>query len=101
MAGSMRATTRRSVEFTARALENAERGRELSRGNSRGPLYCLRERRGGRAQKKERKKKKAVVEFAYNSTYLSVPAFFMMVSLPDDAAFTICCSTELFILALS
>lgn len=25
----------------------------------------------------------------------------MMVSLPDDAAFTICCSTDLFILALS
>ncbi len=42
-----------------------------------------------------------MVEFAYNSTYLSVPVFFMMVSLPDDAAFTICCSTELFILALS
>jgi hypothetical protein len=33
--------------------------------------------------------------------YLSMPALFMMVSLPDEAAFTICCSTDLFILALS
>jgi hypothetical protein len=33
--------------------------------------------------------------------HLSVPADFMIVSLPDDAAFTICCSTDLFILALS
>ena len=31
----------------------------------------------------------------------SVPADFMIVSLPDDAAFTICCSTDWFILALS
>ena len=34
-------------------------------------------------------------------THLSVPSDFMMVSLPEDAAFTICCSTDLFILALS
>jgi len=34
-------------------------------------------------------------------THLSVPSDFMIVSLPDDAAFTICCSTDLFILALS
>ena len=33
--------------------------------------------------------------------HLSMPALFMMVSLPDEAAFTICCSTDLFILALS
>jgi len=33
--------------------------------------------------------------------HLSVPSDFMIVSLPDDAAFTICCSTDLFILALS
>lgn len=30
-----------------------------------------------------------------------MPAPFMMVSFPDEAAFTICCSTDLFILALS
>jgi hypothetical protein len=30
-----------------------------------------------------------------------VPAGFMIVSLPDEAAFTICCSTDLLILALS
>ena len=34
-------------------------------------------------------------------THLSVPSDFMIVSLPDDAAFTICCSTDLLILALS
>lgn len=35
------------------------------------------------------------------SAHLSMPAPFMMVSFPDEAAFTICCSTDLFILALS
>jgi len=33
--------------------------------------------------------------------HLSVPAGFIIVSFPDEAAFTICCSTDLFILALS
>ena len=37
----------------------------------------------------------------YGGTHLSVPADFMIVSLPDEAALTICCSTDLFILALS
>jgi hypothetical protein len=35
------------------------------------------------------------------SAHLSVPAGFIIVSFPDEAAFTICCSTDLFILALS
>lgn len=35
------------------------------------------------------------------SAHLSVPAGFMIVSFPDEAAFTICCSTDLLILALS
>lgn len=33
--------------------------------------------------------------------HLSVPAGFIIVSFPDEAADTICCSTDLFILALS
>ena len=37
----------------------------------------------------------------YGRAHLSVPAGFMIVSLPDEAALTICCSTDLFILALS
>ena len=36
-----------------------------------------------------------------SSAHLSVPAGFMMVSFPDEAAFTTCCSTDLLILALS
>lgn len=35
------------------------------------------------------------------SAHLSVPAGFIIVSFPDEAADTICCSTDLFILALS
>ena len=53
------------------------------------------------AQKKKQPQIKGKGRKAMEPTHLSVPAFFIIVSLPDEAAFTICCSTDLFILALS
>jgi hypothetical protein len=50
--------------------------------------------------KMEKKTRAHMAEYG-GGTHLSVPSDFMMVSLPEDAAFTICCSTDLFILALS
>jgi hypothetical protein len=50
-----------------------------------------------RGEKRERNQKHHMIL----SAHLSVPAGFIIVSFPDEAAFTICCSTDLFILALS
>ena len=60
----------------------------------------------GRDKKRENKKKfqskmENKKDHMLLRAHLSMPALFMMVSLPDEAAFTICCSTDLFILALS
>ena len=57
---------------------------------------------------KRRQQKRIAIKFLENkkdhmllSAHLSMPALFMIVSFPDEAACTICCSTDLFILALS
>lgn len=49
----------------------------------------------------EREKDKERATCKLSCAHPSVPTAFMIVSLPEDAAFTICCSTDLFILALS
>jgi hypothetical protein len=86
--------------FTAWAPWRTQRGREYRRAKSRGLFVAFVTRRR-REEERNKRKEKGPKPISENRTHLSVPTFFMMVSLPDDAAFTICCSTDLFILALS
>ena len=96
MAGSMRETTRHGSSFTAWAPERTRREREYYHAIILW-IYCLCDAK----REEEKEEKKAVAASSAVGTHLSVPTFFMIVSLPEDAAFTICCSTDLFILALS
>jgi hypothetical protein len=86
--------------YGAGALGESRGQGEHRRTRSRG-LFVAYETRRRKEEGRNKEKKKAPMLISENRTHLSVPTFFMMVSLPDDAAFTICCSTDLFILALS
>jgi hypothetical protein len=61
-------------------------------------IECTSEGVERKEQKLEKQNKKHHMVL---SAHLSAPAGFIIVSFPDEAAFTICCSTDLFILALS
>jgi hypothetical protein len=109
MARSMRRTTRHSTGVAHNTKDYTAPGEKASesRGSYTGPLcstvFNISEEIKWETiiNKKRQSMHDGERKLMGGGAHLSVPADFMIVSFPEDAAFTICCSTDLLILALS